>query len=161
MYIAQGRWRQPQGTKFWCQQEVLITLPICCNFQRNLFEVWFYTFFLMIFCMYIAQDRRVYSPRTGRHTAPRWQSFDVNRNFLSLRSSVAGFKSWMTIVSEKSIVLPFSPYKSIRNQIWPCRKIGQGQPRVIIYLNFVELESPMLHAKFQDHRTSGSGEEDF
>ena len=35
-------------------------------------------------------------------------------------------------------------------------KIGQGQPRVIIYINFVELESPMLHAKFQDHRTSSS-----
>ena len=32
---------------------------------------------------------------------------------------------------------------------------------VIIYINFVELESPILHAKFQDHRTSGSGEEDF
>ena len=39
-------------------------------------------------------------------------------------------------------------------------KIGHGQPRVIIYINFVELESPMLHAKFQDHKTSGS-EEDF
>ena len=38
-------------------------------------------------------------------------------------------------------------------------RIGQGQPRVIIYINFVELESPMLHAKFQDHRTSGSGED--
>ena len=45
-----------------------------------------------------------------------------------------------------------------------CRgynKIGISQPRVIIYINFVELASPMLHAKFQDHRTSGSGEEDF
>ena len=40
-------------------------------------------------------------------------------------------------------------------------KIGQSQPRVIIYINFVEFESPMLHAKFQDHKTSGSGEEDF
>ena len=40
-------------------------------------------------------------------------------------------------------------------------KIGQGQPRVIIYINFEELESPMLHAKFQVHRTSVSGEEDF
>ena len=43
---------------------------------------------------------------------------------------------------------------------WPTRstktnKIGQGQPRVIIYIYFVELESPMLHSKFQDHRTSG------
>ena len=41
-------------------------------------------------------------------------------------------------------------------QNWPCCKIGQGQPRVIIYSNFVKLESQMLHAKFQDHRTSGS-----
>ena len=32
---------------------------------------------------------------------------------------------------------------------------------VIIYINFVELEPPMLHVKFQDHRTSGSGEGDF
>ena len=31
---------------------------------------------------------------------------------------------------------------------------------VTIY-TFVELESPMMYAKFQDHRTSGSGEEDF
>ena len=35
----------PQGTKSWCQQKGRITLPICCKFQRNLFEVWFYTFF--------------------------------------------------------------------------------------------------------------------
>ena len=28
-------------------------------------------------------------------------------------------------------------------------------------IKFVELESQMLHAKFQNHRTSGSGEEDF
>ena len=41
-------------------------------------------------------------------------------------------------------------------------KIGPSQPRVIIYINFVELESPILHAKFiGDHRISGSGEEDF
>ena len=30
---------------------------------------------------------------------------------------------------------------------------------MVIYINFVELESPMLHAKFQDHRTSSSGED--
>ena len=32
---------------------------------------------------------------------------------------------------------------------------------VTIYIKFVELESPMLQAKFHDHRTSGSAEEDF
>ena len=37
--------------------------------------------------------------------------------------------------------------------------MGQGQLRVIIYTNFVELALPMIHAKFQHHRTSG--EEDF
>ena len=40
-------------------------------------------------------------------------------------------------------------------------QIGKGQPRVIIYTNFVELHLFMLHAKFQDHRTSDSGKEDF
>ena len=38
----------PQGTKFGYPQKGIITLPICCKFQRNLFEVWFYTFFFMI-----------------------------------------------------------------------------------------------------------------
>ena len=32
-----------QGIKFWCQQKGLITLPICYKFQKNIFEVWFYT----------------------------------------------------------------------------------------------------------------------
>ena len=40
-------------------------------------------------------------------------------------------------------------------------KIGQGHPMVIIYIHIVDLESLMLHAKFQDPRPVGSGEEDF
>ena len=74
-----------QGTKFWCQQKGLITLPICCKFQRNLFEVWFYTIFSWFNTCIL--------PRGSGHAAPWGQSFDVNRNFLSLRSSVASFKS--------------------------------------------------------------------
>ena len=70
--------------KFWCQQEHLVTSVICCKFQKNLFEVWFYTFFFMILYMYIA-------PGQGQ-TAPRGQSFDFNRNVLSLHSFVASFK---------------------------------------------------------------------
>ena len=38
----------PQETKFWFQQKGLITLLLCCKFQRNLFEVWLYTIFFMI-----------------------------------------------------------------------------------------------------------------
>ena len=59
----------------------------------------------------------------------------------------------MTVVSEKS-VLPFSPYKSIRDQIWPCLKIGQGQPKVIIWTDLLVLK---LHTKFKGHRPFGSG----
>ena len=55
----------------------------------------------------------------------------------------------------------FFPYKSIRDQIWPCRKIGQGQLRVIIWTNLEVLEYPMLHTNFQGHWPIGSREEDF
>ena len=43
----------------------------------------------------------------------------------------------------------------------PCREIGQGHPSVMIYINFVDLHSLMLHAKFQNHMPTGSEEEDF
>ena len=38
--------------------------------------------------------------------------------------------------------------------------MGQCQLRVIIYINFVELEYILLHAKFHDHRTISSVGED-
>ena len=46
-------------------------------------------------------------------------------------------------------ILRFSPCKCIRNQIWPCHKVGQGQPRFIICANLVGPTSPILHTKFQ------------
>ena len=53
----------------------------------------------------------------------------------------------------------FFPYKSIRDQIWPCiLKIGQGQSRVIVCINLVLLEHPMLHTKFRGHQPFGSGD---
>ena len=69
--------------------------------------------------MYIAPGQGAYSPRG--------QSFDVSRNFLSLRSSVASFESQTTIVSEKIHCFTFFPYKSIRDQIWPCHRSRSTQ----------------------------------
>ena len=40
-------------------------------------------------------------------------------------------------------------------------KMGQGQLRVIIYINFIELEYILLHAKCHDHRTTSSVGRDF
>ena len=44
----------PLWTKFWCHQKGLVTLPICCRFKKNIFEVWFYTYFCLFLYMYIA-----------------------------------------------------------------------------------------------------------
>ena len=47
-------------------------------------------------------------------------------------------------------------YKNKFRQIGQCLKMGQGKLRVIIYINFVELEYILLHAKFNDDRTISS-----
>ena len=52
----------------------------------------------------------------------------------------------------------FFPYKSIRDQILPCHKTGQGQPRVIIWANLVVLEHPRMHTKIQGHWPFGGKE---
>ena len=64
------------------------------------------------------------------------------------------FRPKSSKLTMKSHVLAFS-------HIWPCRKKGQGQPRVIIWTILIVLEYPMLHTEFQGHRSTGSGEEDF
>ena len=66
--------------------------------------------------------------------------------------------SLAAIVSEKSTVFTFS-YRKFPNLTLPQNRSRSTQGHHL-HINFVELESPMLHAKFQDHRTSGSGEED-
>ena len=50
--------------------------------------------------------------------------------------------------------------KSLCYQIWPCRKIGHGQPRVIVLTNYDGLESPIVHTKFRGDPSTGFGEED-
>ena len=55
----------------------------------------------------------------------------------------------------------FHPCRSIRKQIWPGHKNGQGQPSVIIWTNFAVLEYPMLYTKFQGHWPLDSEEGDF
>ena len=47
------------------------------------------------------------------------------------------------------------------SDIWPCRKNGQGQPKVIIWPILVVLAYLMVHTKFQGHQSIGLGEEDF
>ena len=76
----------PVGTKFWWQQEHLVTSVICCKFQKNLFEVWFYTIFFLEFI-------HVYSPRA-------WAD------------SIKGTKFWC---QQKCLVTSFICYKFQKN----------------------------------------------
>ena len=74
VYSPGARAGNPLGTNFWCQQKALITSTICCKFQTNLFEFWFYTHILMFFYIW-------------------GQNPDVNRKALSLCPFVASFKT--------------------------------------------------------------------
>ena len=86
-------------------------------------------------------------------------------NLVSIGIGVSNEKKFENVESEWPWTWPkincftFFPYKSIREQIWPCHKVGQGQPRVIIWTNLVVLEHLMLHTKFQGHLPFGSGED--
>ena len=65
------------------------------------------------------------------------------------------------LVSTKSSVFKYFPYKRIREQIGPCCKIGQGQPRITIWSNSVGPDSLMLYTKFECHPPAGFREKDF
>ena len=88
----------------------------------------------------------VYNPRAGS------ELFQIIK-IQSICQLTASFVLQMTFEQ-------FSPFKCMGDLSLPCREIGQGHSRVMIY-TFVDLRSLMLHAKFQNHRPSGSEEEDF
>ena len=83
--IAPG---QEQTTPWWqsfnINRKPRSLWTICCKFQNDLFEFWFYTHFLYIMYMYIAS-------RQGQ-TNPWGQNFDVNRKLLPLRPLIESFK---------------------------------------------------------------------
>ena len=74
----------PRGRNFYVNRNILSLWSFVASFKKNLFEVWFYAIFFMILYMYIA-------PGQGQ-TAPKGQSFNVNRNVLSFHSFDASFK---------------------------------------------------------------------
>ena len=141
MYIVPGQSWQP------LRDEILMSIGTSCHFGHLLqvSKQSFWSLILYNFCMILY---RYIAPGQGQ-TAPRGQSFDVNRNVLSLHSFVASFH-YFTLFT----------YKSMRDQIWPCRKIGHGQPRVIIWAHLIVLEHPMTHTKIQGHGPFGSEEKD-
>ena len=71
----------PRGPKFDVNRNLLSLRSFATSLKKNLFKVWMYTICFMILNMYITPTQEL--------IAPRGQSFDVNRNVLSLHSFVA------------------------------------------------------------------------
>ena len=72
----------PFWTKSWCQQKSLVTLPICCKFQKKYLWSLIYVIFMFL-CMYIALGQG--------QTTPWGQNFYFNINLLSLQSFAVSF----------------------------------------------------------------------
>ena len=87
MCIAAGQGQTTPGDKILMSTETSCHFSHLLQVSKNLFEVWFYTIFFMILYMYIHG-----APGQGQ-TAPRGQSFNVNRNVLSFHSFDASFKN--------------------------------------------------------------------
>ena len=100
MYIAPGqRQTAPRGQNFDVNIKALSLYRLAASFKEISLKSDFKQFFHDLI--------HVYSHGAGGIQPPRGQSFDVNRTFLSLRSSVTSFQSQTTVVSEKFFVLPF------------------------------------------------------
>ena len=153
MYIAPGQGRKaPRGQNFYVNRKALSLYPFVASFKEISLKSDLYIFF-MIKYMYIAPGQE--------HTAPQGTKFWCQQKLFVTSVICCQFQ----IIDDNSFwkihCFTFFPYKSIRDQIWPCRKIGQGQPRVIIWANLLVLKHPMMHTKIQGHWPFGSGEEDF
>ena len=90
---------------------------------------------------------QVYGHGTRSNNALRSFLFK-NVNPISIWSCSASFSPFNDFVT-------FSQFKHVVTEFDIAVK------RVFNWYNFVELESPKLHVKFQDHMISGSGEEDY
>ena len=85
MYIALGQGlTNPWGQNFYVNKNILSLWLFDASLKKISLKSRFFIIFFMILYMYIALGQG--------QTSPRGQSFDVNRNVLSLHSFVASLK---------------------------------------------------------------------
>ena len=85
MHIAPGQQLTTRyGRNFDVNRNILSLRSFVASFKKISFTYNFIQFFVQDFYMYIAQGQG--------QTVPRGQSFDVNRNVLSLHSFAASFQ---------------------------------------------------------------------
>ena len=105
----------------------------------------------------MSTEKRMFSYICG--SPNEWPWMKCHRSAWHLTIVSLGLSSLTSIImiSAKTVnISRFFPYKYIRNQIWPCHKVGQGQARFIICANLVGPTSTKLHTKYQGHWPFGS-----
>ena len=107
----------PFASKFWYQQEGLITMVICCKFKKKSLQ------FLTLYTSF--HDLiNVYSWRSGPDNPRGQKNFDANRNLLSLTSFATSLKK----ISLKSDFIQFF-FMILYMYIAPAPGQGQTAPR--------------------------------
>ena len=90
---------------------------------------------------------------TRKYSCPHSVNYSTNFQFTDF-NSFRDFNSFYNIY-----YLSIFPSQSIREQSWPCCKVGHGQPRIIIWTTLVGSESVMPYTKFEGQRPADFGED--
>ena len=69
--------------------------------------------------------------------------------------------NWLTCIFANAMQQSSSFATATGTQIWPYHKMIKGHPSLIILINLVDLESPMLYTKIQPQCFLSTKEEDF
>ena len=138
----------PLGPKFWCQQEGLITMVICCKFKKESLQ-------LLTSYTSLHDLINVYSRRSGADN-PREQNFDVNRNLLSLRSFATSFKKtlfkvwfytifymilYMYIAPGQGLITPWGRNFDVKRNILSLRSLVASFKKMSLKSNFIQFFS--------------------
>ena len=153
MYVAPGRGRQPPGDKILMSTERPYHFTHLLQVsKKSLWSLILYNFFHDLIHVYSLGARGIQS--RGDKVL---MSTETSCHFGHLLLVSYHRRQWFL----KNPLFYLFPIQKHKGPNWTCRKIGQGQPRVIIWANLVILKHPMMHTKIQGHRPSGSGEEVF
>ena len=74
----------------------------------------------------------------GRQVTPKQRSINDLTSRISKALNFNAFLHQRAQWQLNNTLFLESPFINLMDQIWPCHKIGQVQPRVIIYIIFIE-----------------------
>ena len=144
MHIAPGQGQTaPRGQNFHVNRKALSHYLYVASFKEISLKSDFIQFFFHDLLHVYIPGTGVIQPLGDTVLMPTGISCPFGHLFLVLNHR------WQYFL--KNLLFYLFPIQKHKGPNLTCCKIGQGQPRVIIWTNLVVLEHPMLHTKFQGH----------